>query len=144
MLDSSLDRRLPGPALKAQQQLVRTGHCGLLPESRITPMVRIQLARDLSMANALEKALLPGKVVLLLAGSGHADRALGVPRHLRGGIRSRSVRLHAGGAAADANTDADTGASAGRPMGDAFDSVWATPALPATDYCEQLKEQMVR
>jgi hypothetical protein len=82
MADRQLDLQLPGPALKAQQQLIRTGHCNLLPESQVTPMARIQIAKDISMANTLAQAALPGKTVVLLAGSGHADRQLGVPRHL--------------------------------------------------------------
>ncbi|MDB5966705.1 MAG: putative iron-regulated protein [Polaromonas sp.] len=133
MADAAFDVQLPGPALKAQQQLIRSGHCNLLPESQITPMTRVQVARDISMAAALAQAVLPGKVVVLLSGNGHADRTLGVPQHLQAGISSRSLRLLAGGAAADA------GAQAG-----AFDAVWRTAALPDTDYCEQFRRQTGR
>ncbi|MGH8830182.1 MAG: ChaN family lipoprotein, partial [Polaromonas sp.] len=80
MSDSQLDLQLPGPALKAQQQQIRIGHCNLLPESQITPLARIQIAKDISMARTMRQAALPGKVVVLLAGSGHADRHLGVPQ----------------------------------------------------------------
>src|SRR5438067_10850768 len=38
MQDATLDQLLPGPALKAQQQAVRLGHCEMLPETQITPM----------------------------------------------------------------------------------------------------------
>src|SRR3954466_699883 len=48
MQDRSLDQLLPGPALKAQQQAVRLGHCEMLPESQITPMTRVQIGRDLA------------------------------------------------------------------------------------------------
>jgi uncharacterized iron-regulated protein len=66
----------------AQQQAIRDGHCGLLPESQIAPMTRIQIARDIRMAHALERARLPGKTVVLLAGGGHVLRDRGVPVHL--------------------------------------------------------------
>ena len=129
MANTLLDGQLPGPALKAQQQLIRTGHCNLLPESQITPMTRIQIARDMKMADTLKDVALPGKVVVLLAGSGHTDRQLGVPQHLPAKLKVSAVRLRAGDAAA-----AD--------KADAFDAVWATPALPETDYCAAFKAQM--
>ena len=129
MRDAALDARLAGPALKAQQQGIRIGHCNLLPESQITPMTRIQIARDIAMADTVHQLLLPGKTVVLLAGNGHVDRQLGVPQHLRTDLTAKSLQLRAGPASA-----AD--------RADAFDSVWATPALPETDYCAGLKAQM--
>ena len=129
MADSKLDGQLPGPALKAQQQLIRIGHCNLLPESQITPMTRIQIAKDISMANTLSQASVPGKVVLLISGYGHADRFLGVPQHLGADLKAKVIRLSAGGAA--------TG-----DAGVASDMVWVTPALPETDYCAGLRQQL--
>lgn len=129
MTDGKLDGQLPGPALKAQQQSIRLGHCNMLPESQITPMTRIQIAKDMSMAGTIDNSVLPGKVVVLLSGSGHADRNLGVPQHLRADIKSKALRLRAG-----ASTDAD--------RAEVFDAVWLTPALPEKDYCEDFKKQM--
>lgn len=128
MSDSKLDARLPGPALKAQQQGIRLGHCNLLPESQIQPMTRIQIAKDITMADTVHQLLLPGKTVVLLAGNGHVDRRLGVPQHLRADLTAKSIHLRAGD-------------STGTDGADAFDSVWATPALPDTDYCAGLKAQ---
>ena len=129
MTDSQLDVQLPGPALKAQQQAIRLGHCNLLPESQITPMARIQIAKDIRMANTLHQAALPGKVVVLLTGSGHADRNLGVPRHLPTELRTKAVHLRAGDAM-------------GPDKADAFDGVWSTPPRPETDYCANLRQQI--
>ena len=126
MADTQLDLRLPGPSLKAQQQLIRQGHCNLLPESQITPMTRIQIARDRRMADTLAKAVQPGKVVVLISGSVHADKQLGVPQHLPAGLQVKSVRLLAGGQTLP---------------GESFDSVWATEAVPDKDYCAGLREQ---
>ncbi|MDP1740676.1 ChaN family lipoprotein [Polaromonas sp.] len=127
MADSHLDQQLPGPALKAQQQLIRIGHCSLLPEDRISPMTRIQIARDISMARTIEQAALPGKTVVLLAGSVHVNRELGVAQHLSPGTAFKAVLLRAGPAgAADA----------------AFDAVWPTPALPEQDHCAGLQEKL--
>jgi uncharacterized iron-regulated protein len=126
MNDTQLDQRLPGPALQAQQQLIRQGHCGLLPESQITPMTRIQIARDRRMADTLAQAVRPGQVVVLISGSVHADKRLGVPQHLPAGLQVKAVRLLAGGQ--------------GLP-GEEFDSVWATEAVPDKDYCAGLRAQ---
>lgn len=129
MNDRQLDLRLPGPALKAQQQAIRIGHCKLLPESQITPLARVQVAKDITMAGAIQQSALPGKTVVLLAGNGHVDRKLGVPQHLRADLKAKSIRLRAG-----ESTDTE--------KADSFDSVWTTPALPDTDYCAELKEQL--
>ena len=131
MSDNTLDSQLPGAALKAQQQQIRIGHCNMLPESQITPMTRIQIAKDLRMAETLREVALPGKVVVLLAGSGHADRQLGVPQHLPVSLTVKAVRLRAGEAV-----------PADKP--EAFDAVWATTALPEKDYCADLKAQMTQ
>lgn len=82
MGDASLDRLLPGPALKAQQQAIRLGHCELLPETEIAPMTRVQIARDRAMAQTIAAAVARGKTVVLLAGAGHVEPELGVPLHL--------------------------------------------------------------
>ena len=131
MGNSQLDNQLPGPALKAQQQLIRIGHCNLLPEDQISLMTRIQIAKDISMAANIGKAVLPGKVVVLLTGSGHADRLLGVPQHLSSNLVSKAVRLRAGDAVVSDSAQV-------------FDAVWATPAVPEKDYCAEFKAQMLK
>ena len=122
MTDVSLDVQLNEKALAAQRTAVRDGHCGLLPEAQIEPMTRIQIARDREMAHTAAQAVAPGRTVLLVVGSAHADKALGVPQHLPVELRVRSVGLVAGDAS-----------RAGH------DGVWRTPALPAKDYCAGVK-----
>ncbi|SFQ39589.1 ChaN family lipoprotein [Variovorax sp. 770b2] len=125
MADVSLDVQLNGEAYTAQQDAVREGHCKLLPESQIIPMTRIQVGRDRAMAQAIVKARQPGKTVLLIAGSGHAVRTLGVPQHLPDDVKVTSVRLLA--------------ASANEVEAGEFDKVWQTPPLPEKDYCAELR-----
>ena len=127
MTDAALDQRLPAPALKAQQQLIRQGHCDLLPESQITPMTRIQIAKDMRMADTLQAAVRPGQVVVLITGSVHADKQLGIPQHLKQELRVKAIRLRSG----------ITGSEQ-----ESFDDVWATPAIAQKDYCAQLKATM--
>ncbi len=86
---------MPGPALKAQQQAIRIGHCQLLPESQIQPMTRIQIARDQAMAQTIVLARVPGKTVVLLAGAGHVDPSVGVPQYLPKDFEVQAVKLPA-------------------------------------------------
>lgn len=127
MTSSKFDMLLSGPALKAQQQLIRLGHCGMLPERQITPMTRIQIARDVAMAQTVAGAAVPGKTVLLLAGSGHVDRNLGVPQHLPAGFKAKAVRLIAEQAQGAVENTAG------------FDLAWPALAAPEKDYCAKFR-----
>jgi len=129
MIDSGLDALLSSPALQAQQEKVRVGHCNLLPESQIAPMTRVQIARDVAMAQTVARAALPGKIVLLLAGGGHVDRSLGVPLHLPPDLTAKTVLLQAG------PTSDDTESA------DNFDQTWATEPAPVKDYCADFSKQ---
>jgi uncharacterized iron-regulated protein len=124
LADASLDARLGAEALAAQRQAVRKGHCGLLAETRIAPMTRIQIARDQAMARTIAALRAPGKTVLLLGGSGHASKKLGVPLHLPADMAVKAAQLQAGGP---------------RDTGGAFDAVWPTPPVPEKDYCAELR-----
>lgn len=126
------DQLLDNAAFLAHQTQIRNGHCGLLPETQIVPMVRVQIARDVAMAHTITQALRPGQTVVLLAGAGHADRQLGVPRHLPVRITVQSLQLRA----------QPPGTEAERPG--AFDQVWATTPLAAKDYCAALQPQNPR
>jgi uncharacterized iron-regulated protein len=127
--DATLDGLLPPGALHAQRQAIRDGHCNLLPESLIGPMTRLQIARDRAMAATLMAAAQPGRTVVLVAGAGHVDRELGVPRHLPPTLKAHAVKLQAGQAGARAGV---------------FDTVWQTPALPPQDYCASVKPRVER
>lgn len=128
MKSRALDDHLTLASRQELSEKLREGHCGLLPEDRVWPLARVQLARDASMAATVRAALQPGRTVVLLAGEVHTDRVLGVPGHLPPGLALRSVRLQAG--------DTADGTRADRA-----DAVWHTPAAPATDHCAGLRRQ---
>lgn len=130
MGETQLDRRLPAPALQAQRQAIRVGHCDLLPESQIAPMTRAQIARDLAMADTLQRAAVPGRTVLLLAGRGHVDRTLGVPRHLPPAFKAKAVGI---------GVDIAPGAT---DSGANFDAGWPAAPAPEHDHCAQLKTRV--
>ncbi len=130
MADDRLDKDLVASALERQREAIRIGHCDLLPADRLTPMLRIQLARDASMASVVAASVVPGKTVLLIAGAGHVGRDLGIPTYLPPTMRVRTVVAVAGDAAPDTASAADL--------------MWPTPALPPQDHCAELRRQFPR
>lgn len=127
MAESRWDSHLPGPALAQQYEALREGHCGLLPESQIAPMARIQIARDAALAQTAREAVRPGQTVLLVAGSGHVMRSLGIPTHWPADFASKVVIAQAEQAPSAIKNEAD--------------AVVQTPPLPPRDHCAELKAQ---
>ena len=125
MKEPAWDTRVAPDVLAHQRQAVSQGHCDLLPLAQVGTMTRIQLARDLELAQTVQTALAPGKTVLLLTGSQHAHRRWGVPAHLPGHLRVKTVRLAANGP----HPDDDAG----------FDAVWITPPIPPRYHCAELR-----
>jgi len=108
MQDAALDAALPPAARNAQLQAVREGHCNLLPEAQLPGMVRIQMARDQSMARAVATAPRgPGQTVLLIAGGGHVLRSRGVPVYLPRNLRSKVALAQSGQAQSAIESEAD-------------------------------------
>ncbi len=141
MQDTAWDRHLPPPALARQITALRDGHCGLLPESQLAPMARIQVARDASMARTAQQALRPGQTVLLVAGGGHVLRSVGVPTHWPENLKSKVAlaRVEQSQAAIKKEVLPHPGTGAITPV-DA-DMVIPTPALPPRDACAELRDQ---
>jgi uncharacterized iron-regulated protein len=132
MQNETLDALLP-PAINAElKTAIREGHCGLLPQEHEGGMLRIQLARDQSMARTVAQALenaAPGRQVLLLSGAQHAARDRGVPLHLQQlGFKAEDLFVTMFGQAPDA---------------DALPSDRTLPAMhsPGPDPCEQLRKK---
>ena len=136
MRDAALDARLPPAALQEQQQRMRDGHCGLLPESQIGPMTRVQIARDIAMADTVRAARQPGRTVLLVAGNGHVHRALGVPLHLPPALTTTVLSAQSGQAQAAIDSEV-TDTLPAHTSG--ADLLWPTPPVPPRDYCAELR-----
>jgi uncharacterized iron-regulated protein len=114
MADASLDDTLDDAARAAQREAVRVGHCDMLPVQQLAPMVRVQVARDREMAQTVRAAAVAGKTVVLLAGAGHVDPQLGVPRHLPASLKVRAITLE------------------------------RSASAPQKDYCEEMRRHMQR
>lgn len=89
-------------------------------------MVAVQQQRDRRMASRLLAAPAPA---LLLAGTFHARKDVGVPLHVvdLGAVVAPTVLLLA-----------QQGSEVTSAMAD---YVWYTPAMPAKDYCAEMRRQ---
>jgi uncharacterized iron-regulated protein len=114
---------LPAPEQALRETDQMTAHCNALPPEMLPGMVAAQRLRDAAFARtalqALEKT---GGPVVVITGSGHADRARGIPAAL--------------GIAAPAITAFSLGQVEGDPGPDApFDAWIVTAPTPRDDPC---------
>lgn len=127
MAQTTWDTHLPTAAWERQRGAIRTGHCNLLPENQITPMARIQLAKDAHMAQTAVQAMQAGQTVVLIAGRGHVLRSLGIPTWLPAHASHHIAVAQAGDQAQTPSQDRDV--------------VVRTPAVPEKDHCAALQSQ---
>lgn len=151
MAQESLDALLPPEAMEQHQYNIREGHCNLLPEAHIPAMARIQVARDVALAQTIHDALQASRRVVLVGGNEHMRPDVGVPQHLaqRGIAWPAQVlvvhmRTAAHGAATDTGTGAGTTASDTPETSQPGVLTWTTPPLPPKDYCAELRERFRR
>ena len=124
-----LDRALPDDVRERLATEIRDGHCGHLPARSIEPFIVVQRARDGHMAAALREAGADGAV--LIAGTGHVRRDMGVPRLLPDG-ESVSVAF------VEVRPDMT------RPPAASADYVWMTPRMDDRDPCERFRKELER
>ena len=126
MRDEQWDARVPSGVLADHRKRMVGSHCGLLPESQVPGMARIQIARDERMAQTAERWLRPSKTVLLVAGAEHVKRDRGIPLFWPEALAQQAhvVWMRAGKPHTDAKGVAD--------------ATWATPATPERDHCAEM------
>lgn len=76
-----LDRPIAPADLAARQRLFSAAHCGRIPAARIPGMIEAQRFRDAGLADAAiwARTMTGGGQVVVIAGSGHADKRHGAP-----------------------------------------------------------------
>tara|TARA_R110002072_G_scaffold11431_8_gene51658 strand:- start:4651 stop:5658 length:1008 start_codon:yes stop_codon:yes gene_type:complete len=116
---------------------IAQAHCGLLPETALPAMAKVQRARDAAMADALLAARTrDGGPVVLIAGNGHVAPDYAVGWYLRQRapeLKVLALSFREARAANAANVSADDGASAAGRFLPAFD--WYTPQWKDEDPC---------
>jgi uncharacterized iron-regulated protein len=132
----SLDPPLAPTIFDAMAEEIRQSHCGLLPEKAIRPMVNVQRARDIAMAQAMADATTDGAV--LIAGAGHTRIDRGVPRQLSA---IAPGRRHFSLAFIEVDDNQTDPAAYGAVFGAAlppFDAIWFTPRINDDDPCAEM------
>ena len=125
MQQTQWDTHLPAAHWQRQQDAIREGHCGLLPDTQLVPMARIQLAKDASLARTAQQHVHAGKTVIVIAGRGHVLRSIGIPSWLPAGTRAVVAIGQAGDTAQAPASDRD--------------AVHYTPATPPKDHCSAFR-----
>ncbi|SCC91293.1 conserved hypothetical protein [Thiomonas sp. X19] len=137
--DPKWDASVPEAVRRSVIDDVRDSHCGLLPAAQLPAMARIQFARDASMAAGCVALLQPRRTVVLLAGSFHADKTVGIALHLAAaGPVAHGTKLPSVFSLLLQGVDGDT---APRPPS-GFDAVWFTPSTPPVDHCAALRKSL--
>ena len=106
-------------------------HCRMQARASLQPMLAIQLAKDASMANAMDDT----QPAMLIAGGEHARSDTGVPSQLRALEPKASqvvIQLM------EVTAGQDDPRPAIKEAGPA-DYYWFTPATEAKDYCAEVK-----
>ncbi|MBV0932424.1 ChaN family lipoprotein [Marinobacterium weihaiense] len=118
------------------RDLLFESHCGQLPRQSLNGMRQVQLARDQQMAAQLIKHQQPQRIGIMLTGTIHARRDLGIPRWLQQ-VPALSILM----IPVDNGTDPlhyVPNAVDGLPPAD---YLLFTTALPVKDYCAELAAQ---
>lgn len=122
-----LDRPLDPADQAAREALQAEAHCNALPPELLPGMVAAQRLRDAALARAtLEALAAAGGPVVVITGTGHADRLRGIPAAL--GHAAPDLRVLALG-----QTEADPGPDA------PFDLWIVTDPQPRPDPCAAFK-----
>jgi uncharacterized iron-regulated protein len=138
-LPDDLSARLSGgdpltpPQRKLIEDAVHEGHCGFVPRAHLGPMISVQIARDLALADALARSA-PPEGAVLIAGAQHVRRDAGAPIHLarmRPGAAAISLRF------VEVDPDQAPDPLALARTG-AHDILWFTGPGPDKDYCGDL------
>lgn len=139
-----LDRPLPPAEEKALATDIREGHCNLLPDKAVAPMVRVQRARDAAMAEVLaDQASRPeAGPAVLIAGAGHVRADRGVPVRLGAmvpGIAMLTIGF----------MEVESGKTRPVAYGETFgtktppfDLVWFTGRASREDQCAMMEQHM--
>lgn len=141
IMDLKLDRPVRPEIVQALSAQIAGGHCNMLPETAVKPMIMVQLARDAQMAKAMLAA--PEKDgAVLIAGSGHIRKDWAVPSFIRQSLPSASIAsvafLEVDPERSSPSDYAETIAGLEEP----YDFIYFTPKADLIDRCAEMAKHM--
>lgn len=135
-----LDQPLAVQSQNALKKILFDGHCGLLPEAALSPMVTVQRARDGALGDAMVSAAAENRDgTVLIAGAGHVRKDWGAPSivtRLASQAQVLSIALVEVSEGADRIEDYQLGSADSLP----YDFVVFTPRGKREDPCVGLEK----
>lgn len=114
-------------------------HCGMLPEKMVKPMILGQRVRDAVMAKTVIEAGSNSQPILI-AGSGHARKDVGVPAYIKAQNPEANILSIALMEVVEDVTIPSEYAGAWLSEEIPFDYVWFTQRIEREDPCKELKQ----
>lgn len=130
-----LSKPLAGPLAEALGKVLDDSHCGMMPKSMLPIMLKVQRARDASLADAMIAA---GSAAILIAGNGHTRSDWGVPAHLKSRLPGSETISVAMVEVVEGSTNPKDYLNWNGPQ----DYLVFTPVYENRDYCAELKARM--
>lgn len=141
IMDLKLDRPVRPEIVNALSREIAAGHCNMLPDSAVRPMIMVQLARDAQMAKVMLAA--PAKDgAVLIAGSGHIRKDWAVPSFITQALPSASIASVAFLEVDPERSSPSDYAEAIAGLAAPYDFVYFTPKADLIDRCAEMKEHM--
>ncbi len=123
---------------EAEGREIKEGHCNLLPDAALEPMIRAQRAVDASLAKAMMSATSDGAV--LIAGAGHVRNDWAVAHIIREKAPNAAVVSIAFIEVDPARTAPSEYMKAVSGLEKPFDFIYLTPRADLTDHCAEIEE----
>lgn len=141
LLELKLDQPIQPEIVQALTREIAEGHCNMLPEAAVKPMIMVQLAKDAYMAKIVSEAT-PKEGAVLIAGSGHARKDWAVPRFIKQRLPDKSITSIA---FMEVNPESSLPSDyvediAG--LNAPFDFIYFTPKADLVDRCAEMAEHM--
>lgn len=141
ILELKLHQPIKPEIVDALTREIDEGHCNLLPEAAVKPMIMVQLAKDAYMAKMVAAATSKEGAVLI-AGSGHVRKDWAVPRFLKqrlpGKIITSIAFIEVDPARSSPSDYVETIAGLDTP----YDFIYFTPKADLIDRCAEMAEHM--
>lgn len=140
IMDLGLHQPVKPAIVDALAKEIKEGHCNMLPDAAVKPMVMVQRAKDAQLAKIMAEATKDGAV--LIAGSGHVRKDWAVPSFIKQKLPDASIIsiafLQVDPESSSASDYVETIAGLGEP----YDFIYFTPKADLVDRCAEMAEHM--
>lgn len=141
ILDLGLDQPVKREIVEALTREIAEGHCNMLPETAIKPMIMVQRARDAYLAKSAQVAAQSGGAVLI-AGSGHVRKDWAVPSFIRTKMPDAAILSVALFEVDPERPSPSDYVEALAGLEAPYDFIYFTPKSDLTDHCAEMAKHM--